>query len=372
MIRLVTALARFGFVVAAIAAFVPMIAFAQANEPAIESVPTEAETEEVNASITGDESDTGDDNRFNDLRSELLDDRAAYIDRWLAVIAIVLTFFGIVVAVAGVLGFRRFMEIEAAAKSSVATVTEIAETAKRHLKEIERNRDKSDEILRGMNAETAANNPEEADQAVESIRENPEASPIQKTIGLAVSLQRLGKRDEAIEKWRAVAHVAEGSDNELAARAWFSVGYLLKEENPQSCMAYDEAIRLNPNIAEAYLNRGNTKARVNRHEEAIADYDEAIRLNPDYANAYNNRGNAKCELNRHEEAIADYDEAIRLNPAKTGAYLNRGNAKARLKLKDEARKDFETALGPERNANDANIVARAEQALRDLDDAEGS
>ena len=76
-------------------------------------------------------------------------------------------------------------------------------------------------------------------------------------------------------------------------------------------------------------------------------------------------------MNRHEEAIADYDEAIRLNPAKTGGYLNRGNAKARLKLKDEARKDFETALGPERNANDANIVALAEQALRDLDDADG-
>ena len=155
-----------------------------------------------------------------------------------------------------------------------------------------------------MTAEAADKDPEEADQAVESVRENPEAFPIQKAIGLAVSLQRLGKSDEAIEKWRAVAHVAEGSDNELAARAWFSVGYLLKEEDPQSCMAYDESIRL--------------------------------------------------------------------NPAKTGAYLNRGNAKARLKLKDEARKDFETALGLERNANDANIVARAEQALRDLDDAEGS
>ena len=46
--------------------------------------------------------------------------------------------------------------------------------------------------------------------------------------------------------------------------------------------------------------------------------------------------------------------------------------KAELKLKDEARKDFGTALNLARNANDANIVAQAEQALRGIDDAEDS
>ena len=44
------------------------------------------------------------------------------------------------------------------------------------------------------------------------------------------------------------------------------------------------------------------------------DYDRAIGLNPEYAPAYYNRGNAKAELGRHEEAIADYDRAIGLNP----------------------------------------------------------
>ncbi len=42
---------------------------------------------------------------FNELRGELLDKRAVSIDRWLSVIAIVLTFFGVVVAVAGYIGF---------------------------------------------------------------------------------------------------------------------------------------------------------------------------------------------------------------------------------------------------------------------------
>ena len=441
MISRVTARVRIGLVIAALAVTAPMIAFAQTSESAIESVPAEAEAEEDNTSPTGDENDTGDDNRFNDLRSELLDDRAAYIDRWLAVIAIVLGFFGIIVAVAGVLGFRRFREIEAAAKSSVATVTEIGEASKRYLKEIESNRDKSDEIIQGMNAETAADNPEEADQAVENVRENPRASLVDEAIATAISLQQQGKRDDAIERWRAIAHIADRSDDALAATAWFSVGYLTQDKNPKDALAgYAEAIRLDPDYAEAYnnqgavkdvlgrhddaladyteairlkpdhgrpyynrgavkaklgryedaladyteairlkpdhagafYNRGVAKATLGRHEDALADYAEAIRLDPDYAEAYNNQGAVKDVLGRHDDALADYTEAIRLKPDLAEAYGNRGNAKNALGLKDEARKDFETTLELAQNANNAGVVAEAEQALRDLDAAEES
>ena len=41
---------------------------------------------------------------------------------------------------------------------------------------------------------------------------------------------------------------------------------------------------------------------------------KTIRLNPDEARAYYNRGVAKSELGKYFEAISDYDEAIRLNP----------------------------------------------------------
>ena len=119
---------------------------------------------------------------------------------------------------------------------------------------------------------TAANHPEKANQAVESVRENPEASLIDKTIAHAVSLQQQGKRDDAIEKWRAIAHIAEGSDNDLAARSWLSIGYLAWVESSEDCiLAHDEAIRLKPDYAAAYTNRGNAKAALGRHDDAIAD-----------------------------------------------------------------------------------------------------
>ena len=90
---------------------------------------------------------------------------------------------------------------------------------------------------------------------------------------------------------------------------------------------YDSAIRLKPDYAGAYNNRGIAKDNLGQHFAAIADYDSAIRLKPDSANAYYNRGIAKRKLGQHFAAIADYDIAIRLKPDSADAYNNRGNAK---------------------------------------------
>ena len=67
---------------------------------------------------------------------------------------------------------------------------------------------------------------------------------------------------------------------------------------------------------------------LNQLEEAIADFDEAIRLDPNDAGAYNNRGVVKKWLNQLEEALIDFDEAIHLNPDDADAYSNRAEMKA--------------------------------------------
>ena len=269
--------------------------------------------------------------RFNELERKLLDDRADTINWWLVAITIVLGVFAIVAVVLGYIGFGQFREIENRANRS-------AEKAERLVEEIKSRRDEAIQMvtaIREMNAEIAADAPEKAKQVVANIRENPDASPIDKVIARAVSLQQQGKRDEATEKWRAVAHVAEESDNDLAARAWFSVGYLIQNENPEASLsAYDRAIRLKPDYAEAYNNRGVEKASLGRQDAALADYDEALRLKPNYAAAYNNRGATKAALGRHDAALADYDEALRLKPNYAAAYNNRGATKAALRRYD--------------------------------------
>ena len=103
------------------------------------------------------------------------------------------------------------------------------------------------------------------------------------------------------------------------------------------------------------------KDALSRHEDAIADYDQAIRLQPDLAEAYNSRGHTKNELGRYESAIADFDQAILLQPEHAKAHTNRGIAKAALSRTAEARSDFEAALALAQEGGDDSLKAEIER-----------
>jgi len=289
--------------------------------------------------------DTEIDRRFNELRSKLLDDRASTIEWWLAVIGVVLTFFAIAVPILGFLGYRRFKEIENEARGS-------AQEAKRFVEEIKQNRDKSHELLQNMTAEKAASNPATQEQA-EAISNDPDASLLDRAVARAISLQKEGKTEDAITIWRGIAQATEGIDNNLAADAWVSVGYLLSQEESvagdeinleEVLSAYDEALRLNPDHVGAYTNRGIAKAILGRYQDAIADFNEAIRLKKNYAEAYYNRGIANAKTGQYQDATADFNEAIRLKPNYAEAYYNRGIVNAKTDQYQDAFADFSEAI----------------------------
>ena len=319
--------------------------------------------------------------RFNDLRRELLGDHARTVGWWLAAVAIFLTLLGVVAVIAGYIGYERFREIEAEARENVDKAGEHAEEARNLVDEIKEKRDEAVSMLEGMTAETAVAEPDKADEAARNAQADPVASLIDRSVAAAILLQRQGNIEEAIEKWRAIANVADGIDNELGARAWFSVGYLLRKDKPNdlesAIAAYDEAIRRKPDYAEAYNNRGAVKDDLGRPEDAIADYDEAVRLKPDLAEAYNNRGNTKHGLGRHENAIADYDEAIRRKPDLPEAYNGRGIAKSALDRHEDAIADYDEAVRRKPDYAEAynnrgvakDDLGQHEDAIADYDEA---
>ena len=65
------------------------------------------------------------------------------------------------------------------------------------------------------------------------------------------------------------------------------------------------------------------------YQGAIADYNQAIKLKPDYAEVYYNRGLAKFQSGDNQGAIADFNQAIKLNPDDAKAYYLRGAAKSK-------------------------------------------
>jgi tetratricopeptide (TPR) repeat protein len=64
----------------------------------------------------------------------------------------------------------------------------------------------------------------------------------------------------------------------------------------------------------AYHSVGSIDGNKDDYDSAIADFNEAIRLNPNFALAFKERGYAYYLKEDHDRAIADYSEAIRLDP----------------------------------------------------------
>jgi len=75
-------------------------------------------------------------------------------------------------------------------------------------------------------------------------------------------------------------------------------------------------------------------------KQAIDNFDEAIRLDPQFADAYHNRGTTYRNLGQFERAIEDYNHAIRLNPKDAVFYFNRGSTNKLHGKKGEAEADF--------------------------------
>lgn len=117
-----------------------------------------------------------------------------------------------------------------------------------------------------------------------------------------------------LEKEHPPAAILEWSETEVAIHAFFSIGNILSEGGwiSEAISAYDMALRLKPDYAEVYYNRGTAKTFIGEYEAAITDFDETIHLKSQFVEAHYNRGTAKLALNRREEARSDFQTALKL------------------------------------------------------------
>ena len=94
---------------------------------------------------------------------------------------------------------------------------------------------------------------------------------------------------------------------------------------------FDRAIKLDPNIAEAYFGRGRGYLRKGDNSRAVADYSQAIRLNPNDIISYSNRGRAYARMGDYDNAVADFESALRIDPNNTAIKQNLEKARKKEK-----------------------------------------
>ncbi|MEH2309798.1 tetratricopeptide repeat protein, partial [Nostoc sp.] len=102
--------------------------------------------------------------------------------------------------------------------------------------------------------------------------------------------------------------------------AYYNLGIALREQKKldAAVAAYQKAIQLNPNDADAYNNLGNALGEQKKLDAAVAAYQKAIQLNPNHTYAYNNLGNALTDQKKLDAAFAAYQKALTLPENNSG------------------------------------------------------
>ncbi len=96
-------------------------------------------------------------------------------------------------------------------------------------------------------------------------------------------------------------------------------------EYVQAVEAFQQAIRLRPDVASFYDNLGAAYHALGKYRKAIEQHQRAIRISPRFAKAYNNLGMALFELGEYDRARQAYEAALSLQPNFADALSNLGN-----------------------------------------------
>ncbi len=170
-----------------------------------------------------------------------------------------------------------------------------------------------------------------------------------------LAFMNLGKIDQAREDFKKAASLGNKeaqsclrADGTLSAVAWYTKGLRLRSSYPknnrEALKAFDKAIEIDPNYAQAYLQRAYIYNDGGQYPESLRESDRAIKLDPKLAMAFNSRGVARTGMRDYREGIKDFNKAIELDPKYASPYYNRSLANYGLKNYRQGVEDANKAI----------------------------
>ena len=150
--------------------------------------------------------------------------------------------------------------------------------------------------------------PETTDELTAAIAEAEKQNKFQLAVGYYGELMKLNPDEAQNYVNRGVIYLNELS-NFKAAAADFSKAIEIKITNPI-----------------VFYNRGTAYIKLSDWKKAVKDFDAFIAIQPDYANGYLNRGMALLNLKKTGEAIEDFNRGIRIDPRLPNLYCARAVA----------------------------------------------
>ena len=142
-------------------------------------------------------------------------------------------------------------------------------------------------------------------------------------------------------------------EDRTRARAELEKGKELyrNDQDPEAVLAFLEAIRLDPDLAEAHFRLGLGYESLGKREEAEAEYKKAVEAYKKYfaedrddAEARYAFGQTYANLGQYSEAIRQYREATKLKDDDPDIYYDLGVAHTKLAQYDAAAAAFSKSL----------------------------
>ncbi|MEG4301231.1 tetratricopeptide repeat protein [Microcoleus sp. D3_18a_C4] len=151
-----------------------------------------------------------------------------------------------------------------------------------------------------------------------------------------------GQAEEAADCWYQALMV---EPIEIAEEYLDLGNTLLAQNKPEKALTcYHRTIYLNPSFCEAYCQLAEAASELKQWDEAIVNYRKAIQLQPEISDFHYKLGNVLQAKELWREAEAAYRKSIDLNPNSFLSYYNLGSVLLKLEKWQEAAIAYRTAV----------------------------
>lgn len=154
---------------------------------------------------------------------------------------------------------------------------------------------------------------------------------------------KLKRNPEAIEAYRQAVRIPPDLND---AWSWYSIGnaYGGLGSYYDAIEAYLQVLQIQPDFGDAWFNIGVAYNNLGRYINAIEAYNQTLRIQPDFAEAWTNLGIVYYKLGRHTDAIEAYRQAVRIQPEGAAAWYGLGVVYANLNRYTDAIEAYRQAV----------------------------
>lgn len=168
----------------------------------------------------------------------------------------------------------------------------------------------------------------------------------------------MGRLKDGLADHNKAVSLTQLSPDPLVARGHFLLDW--QKEPVRALEDFDKAVSLAPDMAEAYLGRGEARLEIGQPARALPDLNRAIELVPDLLYARTARAQAYEDMGDVQRSEDEYRKVLDMTPTFTPALLGLGYIQLDRKDREGALQNFDAAF---LHASSPDLVRESRRAL---------